>query len=223
MNRLALRTATVAAALFLTLGAAAFATGQREGTSQRAPGTAGAEKIESITGNVYLANLIHPVLKSGSSEVELLVPRYAVYESGVKEGQNVTVKGYKVDASRLGPWHNFGNNQDNATYFFVTGAVIGGKEYNLADFRPGFGYGPRAGRGYGPGFGPGYGPQAGRGAMGFYGRPFGMMGYGPAGPHGFYGDHGFRGMPGYGPGMWYRFHQASPQGQSPAPNSQSNQ
>jgi tetratricopeptide (TPR) repeat protein len=55
MNRLALRTATVAAALFLTLGAAAFATGQREGTSQRAPGTAGAEKIEAITGNVSLS------------------------------------------------------------------------------------------------------------------------------------------------------------------------
>lgn len=222
MNKLVLRTAAVAAALFLGLGAAAFASGQKERTT---PGTTGSQKIESLTGNIYFDNLIHPVLKSGSTQVELLVPRYAVYESGVKEGQSVTVKGYNVDASRLGPWHDFGNSQDNATYFFVTAAVIDGKAYNVADYGSGFGYGPRDGRGHGFGYGPGYGPRAGWGAMGAYGGPYGMMGYGYGGPgpRGFHGGPGFQGAPGYGPGMWYRWNQANPQGQPPSTGSQSNQ
>jgi hypothetical protein len=142
--------------------AGAFASGNREQPTRPdlAPCWRGAELSEetvTVTGQVYFANRIHPELKSGSTEYELLVPRFYAYELDLKEGQTVTVEGYAVEGM---PCYGFGDEEE--AHLWVTKATIDGKEYDLASagFRGGpmgpewgYGMGPRMGGRRSPGWG----------------------------------------------------------------------
>ena len=167
MNRRAFLLAVLTGALLIGAGTMVFASGQNEG----APGPpflappSGTNSAVTLTGTVSVANLIHPVLTSGSTSYELMVPPYAVYDSGVKDGQSITVKGYAADASQFGPWLRYNGGSANTTYFVVTSATINGKDYNPWSTVPAYGYGP--GRGYGPGHGYGPGRGYGPGMMGW--------------------------------------------------------
>ncbi len=158
-----LRKSVPVVVLALLVAAFSFAEGQPE--RQPVPPGATGDKV-TVTGKVYLQNKLHPELASGSQQYLLLVPRRLTWNLDVKEGEQVTVEGYKVPAPRVG-------SVANATYLQVTKATIKGKEYNLSDY---FAYGRGAdrwgdrrgsmmggrggqGRGFGPGAGGyGYGP-----------------------------------------------------------------
>lgn len=209
MNRFKANLLLMTAVLFLAGGAFVFAGGQRETPNGPAPGAAagqGAGKVTvandlaTVTGQIQLVNLIHPVVKSGGNQYELIVPRIDVYRAGVKEGQTITVKGYKVDGMQWGPF--YGAATDNTPKLLVSSATIDGKSYDLSAWadrfklavRNGGGNGPLAfyghrGRGRfdrgrpgwgGPGSGYGYGPGMGYGRGMGYGQGYGPgMGYGP--------------------------------------------
>jgi hypothetical protein len=87
------------------------------------------EKV-TLSGPVQFQNRIHPEMKAGGRDYQLLVPRFYVYELELKDGQELTVEGYVAQG-------------DEVSYLWVTGAVIDGKQYDLE--RPG--RAPR--RGYG--------------------------------------------------------------------------
>ena len=187
MDRRALLPAALIGALLIGMGTMAFASGQNESASGPpflAP-PSGANSVVTLTGTVSVTNRIHPVLASGSTSYELLVPPFAVYDSGVKDGQSITVKGYTVDPSQLGPRFNYyDGGSTNVTYFVVTAATMNGKDYNPWAAGSRYGYGPRYG--HGSGYGPGFGYGPGRGADRSYAP-------GPGGGAG----------PGYGPGAGY--------------------
>jgi hypothetical protein len=154
----------IPAVLCMALAGTAFAGGQKESPAAP-PGQAAPAEAQKLvlTGPIAFQNLIHPTLKSGGKVYELMVPRYLVYRSGLKEGAQVTVEGYQV-ADR--PWAD----DDGSINVFVTKATIEGKDYDLSQFR-GPGYGPRGGwgRGWGRGmmgggYGPGWGMRGGYGA-----------------------------------------------------------
>ncbi len=134
-----------------------FAEGQAERQS-------GADKV-TVTGKVYLQNRLHPELQSGGQQYLLMVPRRLTWNLDIKEGEQVTVEGYKVPGPRYG-------SAPEAVYLRVTQASIQGKTYNVDDYFGGRGFsgrmmgwgGSRAGRfGYGPCDGGGPGPRGGWG------------------------------------------------------------
>ncbi len=158
----------VSLVLGLALAAVSFASGQKEpGAPAPGPNAADSGQKLVLTGSLAFQNLIHPTLKSGDKVYELLVPRYLVYRSGLKEGAQVTVEGYQVTARP--PW---AQGDDGNIDVFVTRATINGKDYDLSQFRGPMGGGYGYGRGMMGGWGGGYG--RGYGMMGGYGR-----GYGP--------------------------------------------
>ena len=130
---------TVSLVLGLALAGMAFASGQKE-PSAASPATG--EKLV-VTGSISIDNLFHPALKSGDKVYELMVPRYLVYQSGVKEGARVTVEGYLVQGMPMGRQSDDGNID-----LFVTKATIDGKDYDLSQYR-GRSMGRMGGRGHG--------------------------------------------------------------------------
>ena len=84
------------------------------------------EKLE-ITGELYFENKMHPELKSGDQEYELMVPRFYTFGVDLKEGQTITVEGYKVDT----PYCAMEEEEDEV-HLWVSKAVIDGKEYDLS-------------------------------------------------------------------------------------------
>jgi hypothetical protein len=157
--------------LALSLSAAAFASGQNE---KAQPGVFQGDKLV-LKGTVSLQGSPQPILKSGDKQYLLMVPRYLVDNSGVKEGAQVTVQGYQLTSL---PRFASSGTAANLIGLFVTQATVDGKDYDLSRY-----YGERMmggrGRGYAggaPGYGPGYG-MMGPG----YGYGPGMMGrgYGP--------------------------------------------
>ena len=139
---------TISLVLGLALAGMAFAGGQKEPGVQ-APAQAGPDangpKVV-VTGSVSINNLIHPTIKSGDKVYELLVPRYLVYRSGVKEGTKVTVEGYTVQGRPAARQSDDGNID-----LFVTKATIDGKDYDLTQYRGGrFANGDRGGYCGGP-------------------------------------------------------------------------
>jgi hypothetical protein len=135
---------SVSLVLGLALAGLAFASGQKEPgvPGQAGPGAAD-QKVVVVTGSVSINNLIHPTIKSGDRVYELLVPRYLVYRSGIKEGAKVTVEGYTVQGTTMQRLSDDGNVD-----LFVTKATVDGKDYDLSQYRGRF-----AG-GYGCGGGP---------------------------------------------------------------------
>ncbi len=216
MKRFKANLLVLTAVFFLVGGAAAFAGGQNEAPSPQTPsGQASqvtvAKSLTTVTGQIQIVNRIHPVIQSGSTSYELMVPRFDVYQSGVKEGQTITVKGYKVEGAVWGPYAANAQTADTTPVLLVSSATVGGKTYDLQQWADQFKLALENRGTYGPGYGfrgpaqgpmMGYGPRGrdGRGPRGGYGRGFDRewgpgygMGYGP----------GFG--PGFGPGMGYRF------------------
>jgi len=154
---------------------AAFASGQNE------PATGSAFQGDKLVlkGTVSFQGLPHPILKSGDKQYLLMVPPYLVYQSGVKEGTQVTVQGWQL--ANLPRW---AGDDNKLVGLFVTQATVGGKDYDLIRLyaermlgRTARGPGPRGMMGgYGPGDGYGYGMMGpGYGMMG-RGQGYGMMG-----------------------------------------------
>lgn len=144
--------------------AGAFASGNKEDKSEAARpdwrrmprGDAPELSAETITvtGQLYFENRMHPELKSGKDEYELLVPRFYAYELDLEEGQTVTIEGYTVEGMPCCE-----DEEEEELHIWVTKAVIDGQEYDLKD-------GPRWGM-----MGPGMGPRGGM--MGPGRRPHG--------------------------------------------------
>lgn len=162
---------------------AAFASGQSEDPAQpygrrgpwpgrgydERPVPTFSEETITVTGQLYFDNRMHPELKSGAKEYELLVPRHYLYEVDLKEGQTVTVEGYSVTGMP-----RFEAEDGEEVHLWVTRAVIEGKEYDLERYGRSFGRGRMGMRGgarygYGPCGPGGYGPDWGR-------RPWGRGG-----------------------------------------------
>ncbi len=178
------------AVLCMALSGIAFASGQKEPAAAAgqggpaapgqaapaAPGQAVPDESQKLvlTGAVAFQNLIHPTLKSGDKVYELMVPRRLVYQSGLKEGAQVTVEGYQLPDRSWGRWAD----DDANIHVFVTKATIDGKEYDLSQFR-GPGYGPRGAWGRGGGRGWGRGMMGGGWGMMGAGAGFGPGGWGP--------------------------------------------
>jgi len=143
--------------------AGAFASGSKEEETEavrpdwrRMPRWEGPELSEetvTVTGQLYFENRIHPELKSGSEEYELLVPRFYLYELELEEGQTVTVEGYSVEGMPCC------EEEEEEMHLWVTRAIIDGEEYDLEDDRR---WGMK---------GPGMYPR--RGMMGPGRRPYG--------------------------------------------------
>lgn len=89
------------------------------------------EKV-SLTGKLYFEKRMHPELKTGAQEYELMVPRHLLYGLDLKEGQEVSVEGFVAAG-------------EDESYLWVTKAVIDGKEYDL-ERGARMGWGPRRGR-----------------------------------------------------------------------------
>ena len=89
------------------------------------------EDLITLTGELFYNNRIHPELISGSDEYELMVPHFYVYDLNLKDGQTVTVEGYKIDDA-LCPMESA--EEEEETHIRVTKAVIDGKEYDLDDY-----------------------------------------------------------------------------------------
>ncbi len=75
----------------------------------------------SVTGTIALNEDIHPVLKADGKEYELMVPRFLVYNSGLKDGDRISVTGYKLTTQ----------TDSNEIELFVTKATINGKTYEI--------------------------------------------------------------------------------------------
>jgi hypothetical protein len=125
--------------LLLIAGVAAagvFASGNKEDDSQaarpdwrrmpRGEAPDFSEETITVTGQVFFENRMHPELKSGGEEYELLVPRFYAYDMDLKEGQTVTVEGYTVEGMPCCE-----DEEEEEVHIMVTKAVIDGKEYDL--------------------------------------------------------------------------------------------
>lgn len=106
------------------------------------------EETVTVTGELYFENRMHPELKSGSKEYELLAPRFYAYDLDLKDGQTVTVEGYTVEGMPCCE-----EEEEGEVHIWVTKAIIDGKEYDLeADGFRGGHMGSRRGMGMmGPG------------------------------------------------------------------------
>lgn len=98
------------------------------------------EETITVTGRLYFQDRMHPELKSGAEEYELLVPRFYAYDLELEEGQTVTIEGYTVEGMPC-----CGEDEEEELHIWVTKAIIDGQEYDLED-------GPRWGM-MGPGMG----------------------------------------------------------------------
>jgi hypothetical protein len=146
--------------LLLIAGVAAagvFASGNREDESDaarpdwrrmpRGEAPEFSEETITVTGELYFENRMHPELKSGGEEYELLVPRFYAYDMDLKEGQTVTVEGYTVEGMPCCE-----DEEEEEVHIMVTKAVIDGKEYDL-EGRGFWGGHMGSRRGMGPGMG----------------------------------------------------------------------
>jgi hypothetical protein len=165
--------------LLLIAGVAAagvFASGNKEDESEaarpdwrrmpRGEAPEFSEETITVTGELYFENRMHPELKSGSEEYELLVPQHYAYDLDLKEGQTVTVEGYTVEGMPCCEYE-----EEEEVHIMVTKAIIDGEEYDLEAGGFGGGHmGFRKGMGHGMGMmGPGRRPY-GRGDSRDWGR-----------------------------------------------------
>ena len=130
------RIIAVSVILMLVGLVAVFATGQKEdverpygprGGRGGMMGMWGADEGEKITvsGPVYFKDKLHPEIKSGDKEYELMVPRFALRNLDIEEGQLVSVEGYTVEGMYCE------EEGEEEVHLLVTKAKIGDKEYDL--------------------------------------------------------------------------------------------
>jgi hypothetical protein len=123
------RIIAVSIVLMLTGLAAVFATGQKE-EAKRPFGpralqeAAKGEKI-SVSGPVAFEDKRHPEITSGGREYELIVPRFALRNLDIEEGQSISVEGYALEGTCCE------DDSENEVHLLVTKATIGDQEYDL--------------------------------------------------------------------------------------------
>ncbi len=101
------------------------------GPRWQSPSSVLGEKLE-VTGELYFENRVHPELKSGDQEYELMVPHFYTFGVDLKEGQTITVEGYLVE----GPYCTMEEEEEeDEIHLWVSKAVIDGKEYDLSRMR----------------------------------------------------------------------------------------
>ncbi len=79
------------------------------------------DKEISVTWEIQFTDNLHPILKADGKEYELMVPRYLVYNSGLKEGDKITVIGYQIKEL----------DKDSDIELYITKAVIDGKTIDI--------------------------------------------------------------------------------------------
>jgi hypothetical protein len=128
--------------------AGAFASGNKEDDWRGPRGDAPelSEETITVTGRLFFENRMHPELKSGAEEYELLVPHFYAYELDLEEGQTITVEGYTTEGM---PCYGLEDEEHEEVHIWVTKAIIDGEEYDLE-------HGPRWGM-----MGPGRGHRGG--------------------------------------------------------------
>lgn len=146
------KTLAIAALLVMSVSALSFANGNSEAA---AAGTYGqgygrsadrnsatferpfeqGEEI-TLTGTLKIKDGDRPVLVTTDGEVQLMYPYINGDDIALKDGQEITVKGYDTPAYR---W----SDNEGEKHFMVTEATIDGKEYKLDSGS----FGPMAGRG----------------------------------------------------------------------------
>ncbi|RKX85852.1 MAG: hypothetical protein DRP57_02805 [Spirochaetes bacterium] len=89
------------------------------------------ENAITVTGKLYYQSTLHPEIKTDKAEYELLVPRYLIFDAGIKEGTEVSVSGYKVE----NPPMERDKDESNDIHIYVTKATINGKTYDIASER----------------------------------------------------------------------------------------
>ena len=146
---------TILAVLGLVVAGTAMAKGQVEEQSGLP------WKTVTLTGSVSFNDWPNPEITVRDGKTyELLVPRLAVVDLEVTEGQTITVEGYAIEGT-------FRGAPNDRQYIRVVKAVIDGEEYTLPDnMRMNPAGGKRGGRDLAPrGAAPDWGdaPNAGRG------------------------------------------------------------
>lgn len=98
------------------------------------------ENKVTLTGKIYFDNLMHPVLKSGGKEYELMIPRMYLYSIELEEGESVTVEGYEADEPTgfMRGWRFQDEGEDNELHILVTKATVDGVEWDLESSRYGY-------------------------------------------------------------------------------------
>jgi len=86
------------------------------------------ENAVTVTGKLYYQNTLHPELKTEKAEYELLVPRFLIYNAGIKDGTEISVSGYKVD----NPPMERVKDESNDVHIYVTKATLNGKTYDIS-------------------------------------------------------------------------------------------
>jgi hypothetical protein len=137
--------------LLLICTAFIFANGQKESTCERRDYLdkliESKEKI-TITGRLIITNRILPELQSGTITYLLAVPRFAAYDLDIEDGEEITVEGVLLKAKAECPMRFLDEGDE---VFFVTKAIVKGKEYDLKEKFDGCGYpgkGERGGRAF---------------------------------------------------------------------------
>jgi hypothetical protein len=119
--------------LLLICTALIFANGQKEPNNGRRDELA--QLIESkekltLTGTLTIKNRIMPELHAGTTTYLLAVPRFAAYRLGIEDGEEVTVEGVLLKAKAACPMKFL---EEGDEVFFVTRAIVKGKEYDLKE------------------------------------------------------------------------------------------
>ncbi len=141
------KTIILLSVLIVGLPLALFARGTAEDGSTVAPPWGAAEgpgydeenKV-TLTGKIFFDNLMHPVLKSGGKDYELMIPRMYLYSIELEEGETVTVEGYEADepAGFMRGWRFQDEEEDNELHILVTKAIVDDVEWDLESSRYGY-------------------------------------------------------------------------------------
>lgn len=94
------------------------------GTTGRSAGPVTLGEEKTFTGKLKLEDNNRAELVTGDETYELMYPYYYTYNLDIKDGQEITVKGYDVPAYR---WSPDGDDK----HIRVTEATIDGKTYEL--------------------------------------------------------------------------------------------
>ncbi|MBN1696877.1 MAG: hypothetical protein JW881_05135 [Spirochaetales bacterium] len=142
-----------------------FANGQNESNNPRRERwenlIESKEKI-TVTGALVIKNRIMPELNTGTAVYLLAVPRFAVLQLEIKDGEQVTVEGVLLKANGECPMNTL---EEGEEIFVVTRAIVKGKEYDLKEAFGGTDFPRRGGPGgKNPGRHPGHFPQRGDGS-----------------------------------------------------------
>lgn len=144
MNHKRITIMVLSALILAGTGMGLMASGQSENTQQTAPqsqwqrGRSGGpgymmsnsftkENEITVTGKLYYQSTLHPELKTDKADYELLIPRFLIFDAGIKDGTEASVSGYKVENP---PMERI-KDDSNDVHIYVTKATVNGKTYDI--------------------------------------------------------------------------------------------